>query len=449
MKKEYLSAILCAALFVISCSTSNKTDKTASSSDEVYELNAPESSTELSEHSVQYEAPPSAADKESLKSKEELLSGEHKDYATTTVEEDIIRRENNQQVKANLLTATEVNDFKKWDEWEELLNKDFYTYKNRWKFIPQQRFVARVSDKNQRPVVDAAVRLFDSKGNLAWSARTDNTGTAQLWSNVFLSPNNQDKKYTAPYKIVFTYGQEEKTIQNAQPYPQETNVVQMNTSSRPKSDVDIFFIIDATGSMSDELNYLQAELYNIIGKVKSGQSNLNIRMGSLVYRDLEDEYVTRKTSLSSNISQTVDFLKKQYADGGGDTPEAVEEALYEATEKESWKSSALSRIAFLVLDAPPHNNPQSIRRIQQQIAMAAIKGIRIIPLVASGMGQDGEYLMRCFALTTNGTYVTLTDDSGIGNPHAKPTTDYYRVEKLNDLIIRIISEYTRIPQISK
>lgn len=356
-----------------------------------------------------------------------------------------VRRGRKGQMSANLLTATEINDFKKWDEWEELLIEDFSLYKKGWRIIPESRFAASVADQNQCPVPDVETKLFDSKGKLIWSARTDNSGVAQLWLGMYTNVNNQSDRIYPPYRIEFTYGNEKKVIENAQPYPQMTNVVKFSQKSRPSSNVDIFFIIDATGSMSDELRYLQAELYDIIEQVKKKQSNLDIRVGSLVYRDHGDDYLTRKSSLNSDINKTLNFLKQQTADGGGDTPEAVDEALYQAIQREDWNERALSRLAFLVLDAPPHDDAKSIKRLQEQVALAAIKGIRLIPLVASGMDQNGEYLMRAIALATNGTYVALTDDSGIGNRHEVPTTNYYKVEKLNDLLIRLIDEYTRIP----
>ncbi|MEF9479208.1 hypothetical protein OWR28_17025 [Chryseobacterium sp. 1B4] len=54
--------------------------------------------------------------------------------------------------------------------------------------------------------------------------------------------------------------------------------------------------------------------------------------------------------------------------------------------------------------------------------------------------------MRTFALLTNGTYTFLTDDSGIGNSHIKPTIDSYEVEKLNDLLLRLILQRAVFPE---
>lgn len=50
--------------------------------------------------------------------------------------------------------------------------------------------------------------------------------------------------------------------------------------------------------------------------------------------------------------------------------------------------------------------------------------------------------MRFLAISTNGTYVFVTDDSGVGNPHLKPSVGQYEVEFLNDLMVRLINEYS-------
>ena len=53
--------------------------------------------------------------------------------------------------------------------------------------------------------------------------------------------------------------------------------------------------------------------------------------------------------------------------------------------------------------------------------------------------------MRALALGTNGTYTFLTDHSGIGNSHIKPSTDSYEVETLNAILVRILKSYTYMP----
>ncbi|MDE7233584.1 MAG: hypothetical protein K2N29_00810, partial [Ruminiclostridium sp.] len=60
---------------------------------------------------------------------------------------------------------------------------------------------------------------------------------------------------------------------------------------------------------------------------------------------------------------------------------------------------------------------------------------------SSGVDTETEFLCRSFAAATGGTYTFLTDHSGIGGSHHEPTIGYYQVEKLNDMLVRIIEGY--------
>lgn len=345
-------------------------------------------------------------------------------------------------IQSGTLTAGEVNDFAKWHLWDDVLKTTFGEYTKQWGFQPTQRYMAQLTNTQGMPISNAHVRLMSGNEEI-WQAKTDNTGKAELWNNFFKS---ETKTTDTELKLIFDYKGISITINNAVPFKNGINTAQIKTEcDTERNAVDVFFMIDATGSMSDELHYLQVELDDIIKKINSQQSNLDIRTGALVYRDLTDGYITRKSQLTGKINKTLDFLHKQSAGGGGDYPEAVDYALEESVLGENWNSDALARILFIVLDAPSHTNPENIARLEAQLRIAAEKGIRIVPIACSDIQKNGEYLMRSFALATNGTYVFLTDDSGVGNAHIKPSTDKYDVEKLNDAIVRIIKQYTTMP----
>ncbi len=123
--------------------------------------------------------------------------------------------------------------------------------------------------------------------------------------------------------------------------------------------------------------------------------------------------------------------------------ESVEQALIEGVNDFQWRETASARIIFIVLDEPPGNNDSILNILHNAVRTASAKGIRIIPLVASGYGYGDkslEYLMRSIALATNGTYAFLTDHSGVGNKHTAPSADEYDVEYMNKLILRLISQ---------
>jgi len=341
--------------------------------------------------------------------------------------------------KVGLLTAGELNDFSKWMMWDSIANKVFTSYKTEWKIQPLERYVAQLTNLNGMPIVNATVILADKNNNSLWEAKTDNTGRAELWANIFGSSQKENAS-----TIYIEYAGIDSTVV-AKLFSEGINTVSLNVDCNKTRNVDIMMIVDATGSMADEIRYLQNELHDIINKIQKEQKDLDIRIGSVFYRDKGDEYLTRKTPLDKDVSKTIDFIQAQSANGGGDYPEAVDEALYQSIEQEAWREDALTRVAFLVLDAPAHNDAESIRRIHEQVKLASQKGIRIIPIVCSGIDKSGEYLMRSMALATNGTYVFLTDDSGIGNAHIKPSTDKWDVETLNNLMIRLITQYTQMP----
>ena len=154
-----------------------------------------------------------------------------------------------------------------------------------------------------------------------------------------------------------------------------------------------------------------------------------------------DDYITRSDDFKQP-AQTMDFIRRQVANGGGDLPEAVHSALEKALSDLSWNESARTRMAFLILDAPAHlDHDGVVASLQKSIQAFANRGIRIIPVLASTGDKTTEFMCRDFAIVTGGTYVFLTDDSQVGESHIVPSVGEYAVEKLNDLLCRLIEDY--------
>ena len=342
-------------------------------------------------------------------------------------------------VKAGMLTAGEVNDFSKWNMWNDIAEGDLKTHTNVWKMQPKNRYTVQVSNRDNFPIINATVKLLDKKGNNVWTAQTDQTGKAELWAELYnVAQQNND----ILYNVSVTIDDKITNIKDVKTFKQGINFIKVNSECSKADTVDIAWVVDATGSMGDEISYLKAELNDVMMKAKEKHPDLNFRLGSVFYRDYTDAYLTQTSQLSSDITQTMNFIKAQAAGGGGDFPEAVDTALSMAINKLNWSKNAITKLLFLVLDAPPHTNLEDITRVKKVIEKAAKLGIRIIPVASSGVDKSTEYLMRCLALTTNGTYVFLTDDSGIGGAHIKPSTDEYKVETLNGLLLRLIDQYT-------
>ena len=347
-----------------------------------------------------------------------------------------------QEGASGVLTAAEWNDLDHWPFWTKLVrNQQWDEDFSMWKNNTTARVAVKVKDAQGNPAVNVPVVLYRSQ-NPVWEARTDNTGEANLWVDFF-------SKELAAVSTEDLAIRVNGAVQAEAPVVVDNSLEQINWNEYTVSDAaaladkaDIAFIVDATGSMADEINFLKKDLLSILETVSQHQKSTEIRTGAVFYRDEGDRYVTRSDAFNTDISKTMAFVKKQEAEGGGDMPEAVHSALETSLQDLAWNTSARSRIAFLILDAPAHYDQQGVlESLQKSITSYAKMGIRIIPVLASTGDKSTEFMCRYFAIATGGTYVFLTDDSGVGNSHLEPSVGDYQVEKLNDLMIRLIEEY--------
>lgn len=342
-----------------------------------------------------------------------------------------------------VLTAGEVNDFAKWTQWTDLSETSLSALRNVWGIAPNGRYTLDLQTRTGLPIADAVVRLLRKDGTVLFQARTDNTGKAELWSSL----DNKAEAENCPMRIEVEHSGRTHRIGRAQPFAQIMNRLVLDVACAPNDLVDVAFVVDATGSMQDEIDFLKAEMNDIIYRSKRIGDQLNFRFANVFYRDVgaSEEYTTRSMDFTRVLSTAVNFITEQKANGGGDTPEAVEVALDSAINRLSWSAEARARVIFLVLDAGPHINPGVKQRMQELARDAAAKGIRIVPIAASGTDKATEYLMRALALTTNGTYSFLTDHSGVGGRHMPPSTDHFEVESLNDVLVRVLKSFTYMP----
>jgi Mg-chelatase subunit ChlD len=202
--------------------------------------------------------------------------------------------------------------------------------------------------------------------------------------------------------------------------------------------LDVALVVDTTGSMGDELEYLKVELRGIALEISKDFPDVDQRWGLVVYRDVGDDYVTSRSDFR-DIDAFVAALGTQQAGGGGDTPEAMEAALEESS-RMAWRADdATARLVFLVADAPTHEGP-SARRFAGAVTQHHDAGTAIYPVGASGVDPQAEAQLRVAAHATGGQYIFLTDHSGVGDSHAAPKVDQFKVESLNKAMTRMIRQ---------
>ena len=338
------------------------------------------------------------------------------------------------QPQGGLVTAGEWNDLDNWAFYQKTLMKEpFKGFPDDWQMYTNHRIAVAITAKN-KPAANATVTLFRNDTPI-WTAKTDNLGRAELWVGAF---QKEKELNTALLRLKVN----EQWVSTAAISETQVNRIALDeTLPSPTNLVQIAFMVDATGSMGDELEFLKMDLKKVIAEVQKTNTQLKISTATVFYRDEGDEYVVKHSPFTEDINQTTEFISQQRADGGGDFPEAVDKALVQLNQLQ-WQPEARTRIAFLILDAPPHNKPAVISSIQYSVKTAAASGIKLIPVVASGIDKTTEFLMRFIAMYTNGTYVFITDHSGIGNKHLEPSVGEYQVEKLSDLMVRLIKKYS-------
>ncbi|MBQ7194393.1 MAG: VWA domain-containing protein [Bacteroidales bacterium] len=351
---------------------------------------------------------------------------------------------------AGRVTAGEWNDLDNWDFWGKLMTgQDFADKSSYWKFYTNNRVAVRAVDSDGKPVPGVKVSL-ERGSSKVWTAVTDNSGCAELWIGLFQKTENVDSsEFTLKLDGV---AREEELLISGWDCPNGARVNQYTVPTAPtvKSQADIAFIVDATGSMGDEIDFLKDDLLDILRKTQAENSALTFRTSALFYRDDDgpgfgnDKYVTRYQDFTTDFTATTAFISKQQASDGGDYSEAVHTALEKSLSGLSWDKSAKTRLAFMLLDAPAHQDHKGVvESLQKSIQSFSERGIKLIPIAASGVNKNTEFMLRFFAATTGGTYVFITNDSGIGGDHIEASVGDYEVELLNELILRLIGKYTK------
>ncbi|MBR7077692.1 MAG: VWA domain-containing protein [Clostridia bacterium] len=334
--------------------------------------------------------------------------------------------------KAGTLTAKEWRDRANMTEWFKLINENnWYGIAEARKLFANRAVTVKVTDGDAF-CFNRQVDLYDGDTLLA-TARTDIYGSAVLCYNILSGKAANPDRVEILGRSFALDGKNDITLDIA-------------GAAQDTKKLDLMLMVDTTGSMGDELLYINEELKDMVTRISSKDESLSIRVSVNFYRDEGDEYVVKYYDFRTNVDDCVGQLSKEYASGGGDFPEAVHTALENVVTGHQWRNDAV-KLCFFVLDAPPHTEgeiPGIGENIASSLTAAQREGIRIAPVFCSGSDKETEYILRSFAVITGGTFVYLTDDSGVGGHHEAPEVGESDVEFLNECMIRIASEYIGI-----
>lgn len=209
--------------------------------------------------------------------------------------------------------------------------------------------------------------------------------------------------------------------------------------------LDIVFQIDTTGSMRDEIRSVQATVADVARRIDEMKPRPVVRWGLVLYGDRGDSYIVRRYPFTPDAK----VFRKRVAGiemtGGGDTPEAAQEALHASVNEMAWNTGNGIRLVFLIADAPPHldyGRPYTYLGILRE---AVAKGIKVYPTAASGLDKRGEYIFRQCAQETMARFLFITYGAGTpaGGPGGKTPHEVKQPAKrtdLDDLIVGVVKD---------
>ena len=313
-----------------------------------------------------------------------------------------------------------------------------------------ERQLLEVTDAAGRPVHDAevAIQRAGLSQPVMW-ARTDTAGRVWLHPRAFLPA---DAVSETRFGVAVRKGNSiARTVwSRGQAAALQVQLKDVQAIQRPR--LDLVFLVDATGSMGDEIAKLKNSMRAVAAQIAQLPTTPDVCYGLVTYRDRGDAYLTRSHDFTHDLGAFQSALAQAQAAGGGDTPEALNEALHETVHGLSWRHNAV-RLVVLVADAPPHldycTTPASQQAIcpmyDRDMQAALAKGIKLFAVGASGLDPSGEFIFRQMAQYTAGRFVFLTYKNA-KDPSSGPGSEtvhdvkQYSVQTLDKLIVRLVGD---------
>jgi Mg-chelatase subunit ChlD len=262
--------------------------------------------------------------------------------------------------------------------------------------VSVRRFVA-VRDAAGKPVPSCSVDVRDASGKTK-TFMTTSSGRALLFpraegfhgDDFTATANCQGVKIAQSFRAAAGDGVVDLTL--------PTNRVLPDAQT-----IDVAFVLDTTGSMSEEINALRDTLEKVANSL--GSVGIRPRVGLVEYRDRSDAFVTRTHQMTTDVGGLQARIAGLEANGGGDTPEHVNEAVRVAVRTLKFKPESVARLVFLIGDAPPHLDYANDEGYVNAMQEANHAGIQIFSIAASGMDELGQVVFRQLAQYTGGTHM--------------------------------------------
>lgn len=175
-----------------------------------------------------------------------------------------------------------------------------------------------------------------------------------------------------------------------------------SSASSALGDLDLVLAIDTTASMGNVIADVKRNLQGLIANLAARGGST--RIGLVAYRDVGDSYVTQPFPLTAlddtGTKALLSFVGGLGAAGGGDWPEAVDQALAVAVSM-PWRPGASASVV-VIGDAPAR--PETRARAEQLAQNFTARAGGQISVIDSGSGS--HHFLRRLPEIGAGQYVT-------------------------------------------
>ncbi len=340
------------------------------------------------------------------------------------------------------LKAGEIDDNAEWDDYllyrQESLD-NFGDWVN--DVDVTGRRIITVTDSEGLPVLGATVSVTIGD-TLVSQTRTYADGRTLYLSNANPDPQANGDMIISVEKDGITASLNMSLVRMAGPHVDFVLDMEQNRAS---VQLDVVFLLDATGSMSDEIGQLQENILSISRQIDE-MGDVDVRYGLVHYRDREDAYITQVHDFTPDVTQFQADLNSVRADGGGDNPESLNAGLHDALHSVEWRGANTIKLVFLVADAPPHLDYPDDYNYAEEMLYASDRGIKIHPIASSGLDAVGEYIFRQIGQTTMGRFIFLTYSGGVAGeagderPDLAASEQDYTVDFLDGLVVQLVED---------
>ncbi|MBX2939851.1 MAG: hypothetical protein KF880_07215 [Ferruginibacter sp.] len=193
--------------------------------------------------------------------------------------------------------------------------------------------------------------------------------------------------------------------------------------------IQIVFALDATGSMSGLMAAAKDKIWSIAGSITQSDPAPELELGLVFYRDRGDAFVTKRVPLTDSIDYVYKELMGIRAEGGGDSPESVNQGLYEAVTMFAWdESPEVYKTVFLIGDQAPHMKYTDDVKYPQTCIIAKGKDI-VLNTILMGNDPTARKVWNEIANCSMGSFVNV--NMGVNDIAVKTPFDE-DIAKMND-----------------